>query len=94
MGCDTGPWCYDRRWVLVGLVLGRDLNFWIMTEVFQVGKEKVVATGLATRFRLGLGHLGHDRNFGVATGPWGRWMVLGRDRGRCIYALDRARLCA
>ena len=31
------------------------------------GKEKVVGTG----FGLGLGHLGHDINFGVATMPWG-----------------------
>ena len=47
--------------------------------MFQRGKEKAVATGLATGFGLGLGHLSLDRNFVVVTGPWGSWMVLGHD---------------
>ena len=47
--------------------------------MFQGGKEKAVATGLAIGFGLGLGHLGSDRNFGVVIGPLGSRVVLGRD---------------
>ena len=66
--------------------------------MFQGGKEKAVTTGLATGFGLGLRHLGRDRNFGVTTGPWGSWMVLGRDRGRCsrrscARTIERACAC-
>ena len=53
----------------VGLVLGRDQNFWVATEVLQRVKQKPVATGFSLS-RQGLA------NFGSRPGR------LGRDRGR------------